>query len=158
MSGYQFSVFVAGEPAPQGSKRYLGTYKDKAGRTRGRMVESSAKVAPWRAAVRDAFTAPDGQPKWRLGDAPIDAYLGFIMPRPKSTPKKKTPPAVKKPDIDKLQRAVFDAIGSAGVWGDDSQLVRVVAAKRIAEIGETPGCSIALRVADGAIGRCWALC
>jgi Holliday junction resolvase RusA-like endonuclease len=34
---------------------------------------------------------------------------------------------------------VFDAIGSAGVWRDDSQVTDVVAGKRLAGLDETPG-------------------
>jgi crossover junction endodeoxyribonuclease RusA len=72
-------------------------------------------------------------------DGPVRVHLQFVMPRPKSTPKRSTPPAVKKPDLDKLQRAMFDAIGSAGVWRDDSQVTDVVAGKRLAGLNETPG-------------------
>jgi crossover junction endodeoxyribonuclease RusA len=132
------SVWVAGRPAPQGSKRYLGRSGG-----RGVMVESSKAVAPWRADVRDAFTlgiGPDAR-QW-AGVAPVVVKLVFVMPRPTSTPKRRTPAAVKRPDLDKLVRAVFDAIGSAGVWADDSQVVTVHAHKRLAELGETTGVMI----------------
>lgn len=119
-------VFVPGIPAPQGSKRHVG---------RGIMIESSKKVAPWRSVV--ALTVGE------IVDAPLDGpiavRLDFVMPRPKSTPKTRaTPPAVKKPDIDKLVRAILDAI-TAVAWHDDSQVVSVAATKRIAELDERPG-------------------
>src|SRR5690606_30582546 len=41
------TFFVAGTPAPQGSKRYLGNRGGK-----GITVESSERVAPWRADIR----------------------------------------------------------------------------------------------------------
>ena len=79
-----------------------------------------------------------GEPVARF-DGAVSCSLAFVLPRPKSTPKRKTPPAVKKPDVDKLTRAAFDAITSSGVIQDDSLIVSVHAMKRLAEIGETPG-------------------
>lgn len=133
------SVFIPGHPAPQGSKRHVGG---------GRMVESSKNVKPWRSDIRGHLIDGDSQPKARF-DGPVHIELEFIMPRPVSTPKRFTPPAVKKPDLDKLQRAVFDAIGSAGVWRDDSQVVSVQATKRLAGIGETPGLHLVITEAVG---------
>ena len=120
-------LFVPGIAAPQGSKRHVG---------KGIMIESSAKVKPWRESIRwSILEVWKGPPM----TGAISVYLDFIMPRPASTPKRKTPPAIKRPDIDKLARACLDAIGSAGVYGDDSQVTRLSATKRIAEIGESPG-------------------
>lgn len=136
----QFSVFVPGHPAPQGSKRHVG---------HGIMVESSKKVKPWRSDVRSGLIDGEGRPRAYFDDA-VYVHLCFVMPRPVSTPKRSTPPAIKKPDLDKLTRAVFDAIGSAGCWRDDSQVVGARVAKRIAEIGETPGCHITIS-ADEAV-------
>lgn len=72
----------------------------------------------------------------------MSVRLGFVLPRPKSTPKRSpTPPATKRPDLDKLTRAVLDAL--TNVWlADDSQVVHIEASKRIAEIDETPGVHI----------------
>lgn len=124
-------VFVPGRPAPQGSKRYLG-----AGRP---MIESSKAVAPWRADIRTHLTtAHAGNPL----DGAVHVHLEFVLPRPKSTPKRRTPPATTRPDLDKLVRAVLDAITSAGVWNDDSQVVRLDARKRLAQLDEAPGCRI----------------
>lgn len=131
----EFSCFVAGIPAPQGSKRYVG---------RGIMIESSKKVKPWRADVRAACEDDDGRPKVQFGDSAIIARLDFVLPRPKSAPKKLTPAAIRKPDLDKLVRSTFDAIGSAGMWGDDARVVGVLAVKRLAEIDEAPGCHMQL--------------
>lgn len=124
-------VFVAGRPAPQGSKRYLG-----AGRP---MVESSKAVEPWRADIRGTIGRHHAGPP--LTGA-VEVKLSFVLPRPVSTPKRRTPPASKRPDLDKLVRAVLDAITSAGVWVDDSQVVDLRATKRLAKIGETAGCRI----------------
>lgn len=125
LHGRMTQVWIPGKPAPQGSKRHLGN---------GIMVESSKSVKPWRVdvawAAREAFLHPL--------DGPVRLELGFVMPRPKSAPKRSTPAAVKRPDLDKLSRAVLDAITGV-VVADDSQIVHLVATKRIAELDEPTG-------------------
>lgn len=129
-------VFVPGRPAPQGSKRYLGPGRP--------LIESSKAVAPWRADIRTHLTATHTS-----GPIPgaVAVHLEFVLPRPASTPKRATPAAVKRPDLDKLIRAVLDAITSAGCWHDDSQVVALHTTKRLAELGETTGCRIVIRSA-----------
>lgn len=124
-------MFVAGRPAPQGSKRHVG---------HGIMVESSKALPAWREAVR--WTAAAKWARRPVIDGPVGLQLEFVMPRPASTPKRSTPAATKKPDASKLLRAVEDAITDAGVWRDDSLVVDLHVSKRLAEIGETPGCHI----------------
>ncbi|UCZ89050.1 RusA family crossover junction endodeoxyribonuclease [Gordonia sp. WA4-43] len=122
------TVFVAGAPAPQGSKRHVG---------RGVLIESSKAVGPWRERIA---VAAHSHARGLLS-GPVALTLDFVMPRPKSAPKRSTPPAVKRPDIDKLARAVLDAL--TDVWlADDSQVVSLHATKRIAEIGEAAGVRI----------------
>lgn len=135
MSPQALTVFVPGRPAPQGSKRHVGN---------GVMVESSKAVKPWRQDVREAFLTTDGTPRARFDQGvPVLVRLVFVMPRPSGLPKTRaTPPHTKRPDVDKLERAVLDAIGSAGVWHDDAQVTAVVKRKRYAEPGESPGCHI----------------
>lgn len=125
VTGWDVAAFVPGRPAPQGSKRHLGN---------GVMVESSKSVKPWRVDVAWAVRAVCPEPI----DGPVRLDLQFVMPRPKSTPKRSTPPAVKRPDVDKLARAVLDAITGV-VVSDDSQIVDLRASKRLAEIDESPG-------------------
>jgi crossover junction endodeoxyribonuclease RusA len=127
------TLFIPGEPAPQGSKRYLG---------KGIMIESSKKVKPWRADIRAACLDGKGKPRIQFNGDAVTVTAEFILKRPISTPKKKTPQAIKKPDLDKLTRALMDGIGSAGIWSDDSQVVKVIASKRLAEIDEVTGCRI----------------
>lgn len=128
------NLFVAGHPAPQGSKRHVGN---------GVMVESSKRVAPWRQDIREAFLL-NGEPIVQFGpDQAVTVRLAFVMPRPKKlTAKRATPPHTSRPDVDKLLRAVLDALGSANIWGDDAQVVSQFALKRYAEPGETPGCHV----------------
>jgi crossover junction endodeoxyribonuclease RusA len=131
----EFVLFVPGKPAPQGSKRHVGN---------GVLVESSKAVGSWRSVV--AWSVAQ---QWRWPPIPgaVCVDLEFVMPRPKATPKV-TPPAVKKPDLDKLLRAILDAL--TGVcWRDDSQVDDAHATKRIAELNELPGVRIVIVGADG---------
>lgn len=125
-----YSTFVPGAPAPQGSKRHVGN---------GRMIESSKTVGPWRERVALAVHGLG----WPLLAGAVSVQLQFVLPRPTSTPKRRTPPAIKRPDVDKLARAILDAItGIAFV--DDSQVTNLHATKRLAGIGEHAGVVIAV--------------
>lgn len=106
------------------------------------MLESSKKVKPWRADVKAAFLDGGNNPLIRFEEEALHVRLEFVLNRPASTSKRATPPAIKRPDLDKLIRAVLDALSSAGVWRDDSQVVSTLAEKRLAEIGEPTGCRI----------------
>lgn len=121
-------LFVPGSPAPQGSKRHVG---------RGILIESSKAVGPWRERIALAAHSHGDGPK----AGPVGVSLEFVMPRPKSAPKRSTPPAVKRPDLDKLTRAILDALTGIA-WNDDSQVVTIHATKRLAELDETPGVTI----------------
>jgi crossover junction endodeoxyribonuclease RusA len=125
VSAPDLRVWVPGAPAPQGSKRHVG---------RGILVESSKALGPWRDRV--AMFATASNPTLLTGPVRVDA--DFVMTRPVSTPKRRTPAAVKRPDLDKLLRGVLDALTGV-TWADDSQVVEVFATKRLACIGETPG-------------------
>lgn len=149
---------VRGIPAPQGSKRAFRN------RHSGRvaLVESSKRVAPWRSDVRDAALAaiaghPEhGQHSAVPFHAPVMVDLSFTLPRPKShygsgrnaTALKPWAMAARpgsKPDLDKLVRAVLDAL-SGLVWDDDALVVALHAAKFYAGLGIHPG--VHVRVDD----------
>lgn len=110
-------VWVTGVPAAQGSKRHVGN---------GRMIEQSKRVKPWREAV--AYTALRQRSKIGgplTGPLMLDAL--FVLPRPRTSTR--TWPNI-RPDLDKYLRAVMDALTTAGVWGDDGQVVAISAAKK----------------------------
>lgn len=129
---WALDMFVPGRAAPQGSKRHVGG---------GIMVESSKAVGPWRTVV--AWFAAQAWQSPPLEGAVAVVYE-FVMPRPSGTPKKSTPPAVKRPDIEKLARAVSDALSDI-VWRDDSQVVDMRLIKRLAELDEQPGMRVQVR-------------
>jgi len=111
-----------GIPRPQGSKRHVGN---------GVMIEAS-DVKPWRKAIANAvFEA------WiRSGDdrpftGPVEVWATFYLPRPKTI--KRLLPSV-APDLDKLQRALGDALSiDSKALADDSLIVRWNASKLYAD-------------------------
>ena len=124
-------IVVYGEPAPQGSKKFVGFTKPKPGEARGHaiMKESSDKVAPWREDVNRAGRAVmDGRAPI---DGPIIARMVFTVRKPASAPKtRRTYPCV-KPDLSKLLRSTEDALKTAGVIADDSRIVEYSRAAKV---------------------------
>ena len=132
---------VAGVPAPQGSKV----------RTKWGMREDNPATRPWRQAVGfEALAAMKGAPPH---SGPLRLEVVFAFPRPKShygTGKnadvlKAAAPTLHtaKPDVDKLVRAIGDAV--TGVCcRDDSQFALVVARK----IYGTPGARVTITPVD----------
>jgi crossover junction endodeoxyribonuclease RusA len=129
----EFSIFIVGEPAPQGSKRHVGN---------GVMIEASKKVKPWRKAVADqigkAF-AIQGEVKF---EGAIELEQVFILKRPTSV--KRLLPTV-PPDLDKLERGLWDALTLARIWTDDSLVVVSRSSKLYAKNGEPTGVFVYIR-------------
>jgi Holliday junction resolvase RusA-like endonuclease len=119
-----FSLIVYGIPAPQGSKKPVGNRRSKKGNLVPVLVESSAKVKPWRDAVDDTArkklaTLTD----WVKLDGPLVGEMHFTLPAPQRMPKDRVAPTV-YPDLSKLLRSTEDALSTAGVWADDARVVR----------------------------------
>ena len=139
--GIVIRVFIEGIPRPQGSKQ---TFR------RGNrivLVESSKHLPEWRRRLVSALQEHTGDytpPK------PARVTLTFLMPRPKAhydtkghVKKRFTHVAhTPRPDLDKLTRAVFDALTIAGIVEDDSHITSAVIAKRYADSPENTGVCI----------------
>lgn len=123
----QIQFFVPGIPRPQGSKRHVG---------KGVMVESSKELAPWRQAIAYAALKETGELRFS-GACYLQAC--FWMPRPQAhfgTGKnagrlKKSAPIYcsTRPDLDKLLRALCDALAQSGVLGSDALVAKIWAEK-----------------------------
>lgn len=144
------TVRVNGLPAPQGSKRHVGN---------GVMVESSAAVKPWREAIRAEVQRvvfplrPAEDNSRRIASGPVIVTVTFWLPRPRGhygtgrnagslRPSAPARPH-RKPDLDKLARAVLDAVVMGGAVGDDSQVVTIAASKWYAD-HMPPGCAVTI--------------
>ncbi|CAB4140677.1 Rus Holliday junction resolvase [uncultured Caudovirales phage] len=113
---------VLGTPKPQGSKRHIG---------RGVMIESCKALRPWRDSVAWAAREAMQQQGWEKAEGAMQVTLGFYFTRPKSAKHRQYPSV--KPDIDKLARAVLDALRSGGVYRDDAQVVGLVVGKHYSD-------------------------
>jgi Holliday junction resolvase RusA-like endonuclease len=72
--------------------------------------------------------------------------LVFILPRPKSAPKRTGSrlPHCKKPDAENLAKSVLDAL-SGLLYDDDRQIWRLVVEKWVAAVDEQPQVTIHVR-------------
>lgn len=143
-----FSFMVRGLPAPQGSKRAI------VNRHTGKAVvmEQSTRVRPWRSDVRDGALAVLGpHAPW---SGPVGVDLDFRLPRPRGhygtgrnaeLLRAGAPlwPA-KPPDLDKLARAILDALTGLA-YLDDSQVCLLALGKSYAPGPQWVGVTITLR-------------
>ena len=112
---------VPGTPVPQGSKSISRT---------GVMYEANRALPAWREAVivcaRQArlHARHETYPQ----RAPVAVLLEFFVPRPATLARKHETPAV-APDLDKLTRAILDALALAKVYRNDGQVVSIRADK-----------------------------
>jgi Holliday junction resolvase RusA-like endonuclease len=137
-------IIVFGSPAPQGSKKFVGTNKQG----RGILVESSKHVKPWRQDVVEAAKRAFSGPPF---DAPLRVRMVFTLPKPASAPKRKRTWPMRKPDVSKLARSTEDALTTAGVWVDDSRVVGYDRLEKVypnedPEALDSPGARIEIRV------------
>lgn len=118
----ELTVSIDGLPAPQGSKRHVGN---------GRMIEASSKVGPWREAVGLAVSRRFEQTDdFTRFTEPVQVDVVYYLPRGKTI--KRIWPSV-PPDLDKLDRGLFDALTLAGVWVDDALVIRSTSTKTYAD-------------------------
>lgn len=144
------TITVIGEPGPQGSKRFLGTSKSG----KGLMIESSAKVKPWREAV--VWAAREAMQKKGSIAGPVLVFMTFTLRKPKSAPKNRITYPSKKPDLSKLIRSTEDALVTSGIIEDDARIVELLARKRYPNEGlwalDVPGVIIRIEAFDAAGG------
>lgn len=151
------SFTVRGTAVPQGSKKAWYNAKTK----RVHMTEAQGdRLHNWRTdvmmAARDAREASTKVDAFPLEGA-VAVRLTFNTLRPSShygsgknahalkpsAPKHN----IKMPDIDKLTRAIFDALTVAGIWLDDAQVVTTAQRKQYVDrfTGEE-GCKVDVSV------------
>lgn len=150
MDSVMFHVY--GFPAPKGSStRMPNGAMLPAGTTASRK-----KFAEWRTDIRlAAVNAMEGE---QASTAPIRLMCEFQLPYPTSSIRKYQMgwlPHTKKPDVDKLMRALLDALTGV-VWVDDSQVCYAMVNKVYAWNGK-PGAEVIIDFIDTetahAIGR-----
>jgi len=114
---------VRGLPVPQGSTRAFVV--------KGRPVITSTSkgLSSW----RHLIASEAQRHATRIYHGPVIVFLSFYLPKPKSAPKS-LKYMTKRPDLDKLIRAVLDGITHV-LLRDDSQVVAVFAQKEYGDPG-----------------------
>jgi crossover junction endodeoxyribonuclease RusA len=151
MGPIEFTVY--GVPKPQGSKTAM-PFRRKNGKLGANLLEGStpksrAAFKSWRTELAHAASAWNAR---HLASPPtlegaLHVSLTFFLPRPKSLPKRSVH-SIKKPDLDKLVRTVFD--GMTGIlFKDDSQIVSLTASKEYTTNGTLPRVEVILDIMKG---------
>ena len=122
---------MEGQAVPQGSKSIV----------RGRLIDSNKNLKPWRAKIAKHV----GTLGLSVMEGPIFLSCVFVFPRPKSHLNSKgvlresaSAHYIKKPDLDKLLRAIGDALSvDSGLLHDDSCITHIAGSKRY-QVGDEP--------------------
>ncbi len=106
----RLTFFVPGKCAPQGSKKHVGN---------GVMVEMSKNLKPWRDAIVVVAKAAKRKQGFEMFTGPVGVEARFVFKRPQKGHRDEIyKPST--PDKEKLERALFDALTTAGIWKDDA--------------------------------------
>jgi Holliday junction resolvase RusA-like endonuclease len=124
-----YELTIDGVPASQGNHRQNG---------RGMIYDAGGdRLDVWRQLI--ALQARSARRGAMPLDEPVAVFVTFRLEMPKR-PRYGAAP-ITHPDLDKLQRAVGDALVMGGAIADDGRIVRWVAEKIYAE---RPGAEIAI--------------
>jgi Holliday junction resolvase RusA-like endonuclease len=126
-------IRIYGEPAPQGSKTAIVR------NGRAIMFEANKRLPEWRETVLMGATIARAEQGGLTILGPVTVMMTFHMPRPKSVSRRYPNSA---PDLDKLVRAVGDALQESEVLANDGQIVTLVAHKVYAENSTYAGVEI----------------
>lgn len=145
MAPSALSFNVIGDPASQGSKIPRVSSKGKP----YVQEQNSEKHDTWRGDVITAANRARKDQGWdEPAEGPVEVHLWIRVPRPKSVSIKHRPYPHTRPDVDKMARAILDALTIAGVWRDDAQVITLHAIKRYAtdDPDGAPGVSVRVLV------------
>ena len=142
------SFTVEGKAEPQGSAR---AFMPKAGGRFPIVTSDNPKLKGWRKAV--SFSAMDamasaGKSMFPFQDGPVTLTVDFYLPRPATL--KAYAAHLGRPDVDKLARAVGDALTGI-VYADDSQIDMLVVRKGYAAPGTLPRAEIVVHATTGGL-------
>lgn len=137
MTEHLVSLFVEGEPVQQGSK---SAALPKGGGKPVLFDQNAKTLRPWRKAVKQA-----AERVWRdegrvpIGD-PVQVEISFVFTPTMSDPDRHWRSVT--PDLDKLERALYDGLVDGRLLRDDSLVVQHLTRKRFAEPGEVAGAHV----------------
>lgn len=147
------SFFVPGTPIPKGSHRAREKRRSRMSRVFGGRqwaIVDEPEVYLWQQAVgmvalvhlRDAEP-----PKWELIDTAVAMDILYVLPRKKSAKPHESciELAAVKPDLDKCERAIFDALQGV-IYTQDSRVTSVRHRKRVAPHGEPEAVGVKIQI------------
>ena len=135
------TLTVHGLPQPKGStkafvpRRWAVNAYAAGVSPRAVVTSDNPKVKGWQLAITAA--AVQSRAQSAAFDGPVSVTCTFALPRPASYPKRVVD-HVRKPDLDKLARAVLDALRGV-LFGDDATVTELHATKGYAFAGCSPG-------------------
>lgn len=112
-------VWVPGTPVQQGSMIPGRPVKGPKGMRSTMHSHNSAELKAWRSKIAGALMLARGG---EVIDPYVDVLAIFHLAKPKTTKYPEYPAGT--PDLDKLQRALGDALTESGVIVDDARIVR----------------------------------
>lgn len=122
----EVSFVVWGTPAPKGSVRAIPVRNRPSGAVI--VPDNAPRLRDWTRAVSDAVSRVAEQTGASVIPGPVRVSVRFLLPRPKSAPKRRRTWPDRKPDVDKLARAVLDPMRGV-VFEDDARVVGLLAEK-----------------------------
>lgn len=134
----QIRFFVPGTPVTEGSTKYVG----HRGARPVLLHDNHAALKAWRDKISDVAVLYARQAGWTTPlDEPVCVAVTFRLPKPKRPAFDKE--AATKPDLDKLQRAVGDALGKR-LLREDSRIVGWHAEKRYVDTQHPAGVDVTI--------------
>lgn len=137
---------VVGLPATKGSTRAFVSQSTHRIIVKG----DNPRTKSWQSLIAGTASLELQRPEHRglFFEHGVEIDVCFYLPRPKALLTKKLAgqaiPHTKKPDADKLLRAVKDALSKV-VWRDDAQVTDAITRKRYCAAGEFPRAVITIR-------------
>jgi Holliday junction resolvase RusA-like endonuclease len=145
------TLIVIGTPISKGSARAFAIPGKDGARPRAVVVSDNKKpLTQWTTQIANEarlYLSVDHGPQPAF-DGPFTVGATFYFNRPKSASVKSRPVPTVKPDLDKLTRAVLDALTGI-VWRDDSQVVSIIARKFYLVTAEAEYAEIRINAFDG---------
>ena len=138
-------LLVEGIPLPKGSPSIMF---NKA--TRRRFVREKPETVAWQQQIRHEAATMRAESADLPTTHPVSLTLVFTLPRRKSAPKRiarRRQLAAVRPDLDKLCRAVMDAL-EGEIYVDDGRVTDLVSRKRVAFAADKPGVFIIAQIED----------
>jgi crossover junction endodeoxyribonuclease RusA len=146
----EFRVF--GVAVPKGNMRPFMITSKKTGMQFPILTESNRNVKSWSQLVAEGANHALGERPASERAVVMDGVrltVAFYLPRPKKYQKRGVNPAhLTAPDLDKLVRAIKDALTHV-IWHDDSQVIELVARKDYAAMDDSPHVDVRIEPAFG---------